>query len=171
MLNESHLTYEEMNTLLIQIEAVLNSRPLCQQSDDPLDYEPLSPGHFLIGRELTAIAEPLYDDVKEHALSRYQVIQKRKQSFWRKWSNDYLTDMQRRGKWFKAPSLIRNGMMVVLKDDNTPPQKWKLGRIVATHAGKDGVTRVVTVRTTNGEYRRPTTQIAILPIADNETKD
>ena len=83
-LNESYLTHEEMNTLLIQIEAVLNSRPLCQQSDGLLDYRALSPGHFLVSRELMAIPEPLYDAVKENKLSRYQLIQKRKQDFYRR---------------------------------------------------------------------------------------
>ncbi|XP_062539155.1 uncharacterized protein LOC134207453 [Armigeres subalbatus] len=168
VLNESHLNYEEMNTLLVQIEAVLNSRPLCQQSDDPLDYRALSPGHFLVGRELTAISEPLYDDLKENRLSRYQLIQKRKQDFNRRWCNEYLTELQQRSKWNKEASIIRKGMLVVLKQDNTPPQQWKLGRIVDTHPGRDNITRVVTVRTSSGDYRRPTTQIAVLPISDNE---
>lgn len=137
VLNESNLTYEEMNTLLIQIEAVLNSRPLCQQSDDPVDYRALSPGHFLIGRELTAIPEPLYHEVRDNALTKYLIIQKRKQALWRRWSDEYLTDLQRRGKWFKTPSLIRTGMMVVLKEDNTPPKTWKLGRITATHVDQE----------------------------------
>ncbi|XP_062557045.1 uncharacterized protein LOC134221894 [Armigeres subalbatus] len=43
-LSESHLTYEEINTLLIQIEAILNSRPLIPMNDDPFDYQALSPG-------------------------------------------------------------------------------------------------------------------------------
>lgn len=69
MLNELHLTYEEMCTLLHQIEAILNSRPMIPQSDDPSDYQALNPGHFMVGRELTAIAEPYYGDLKESTLS------------------------------------------------------------------------------------------------------
>lgn len=160
-----------MNTLLIQIEAVLNSRPLCQQTDDPLDYRALSPGHFLVGRELTALPEPLYDGLKENKLTRYQLVQKRKQDFYRRWCNEYLTELQQRGKWNKGASVVRKGMLVILKQDNVPPQQWRLGRIVDTHPGKDGVTRVVTVRTSSGEYRRPTTQVAVLPILDNETQE
>lgn len=153
----------------MEIEGILNSRPLCQQTDDPCDYQALSPAHFLIGRELTAVAEPSYDEVRENMLSRYQLVQKRKQAFWRRWSNDYVTEQQKRGKWNKSPSLITNGMLVVLKEENTPPQTWRLGRIVDTHPGNDEVIRVVTVRTSNGAtFRRPTTQIAILPIPDNE---
>lgn len=164
VLNESHLTYEEMCTLLYQIEAILNSRPMVPQSDDPTDYQALSPAHFLVGRELTSIAEPYYGDLKESSLSRYQLIQRRKQSFWRRWSAEYVTGLQKRGKWFKTPTLLREGLLVVLKEDGLPPQTWKLGRIIATHPGKDGIVRVVTVRTNSGTYKRATTKIAVLPI-------
>lgn len=168
VLNESHLTFEEMCTLLCQIEAILNSRPLIPQSDDPRDYQALSPGHFLIGRELTAVAEPYYDGVKENALSRYQLIQRRKQAYWRRWSNEYLTTLQRRGKWFKDPTLLREGLLVVMKEDNLTPQTWKLARIVETHPGHDGIVRVVTVRTSNGNlYKRSTKELAVLPIYDD----
>lgn len=136
-------------------------------TDNPFDYEALSPGHFLIGRELTSIAEPFYDGLKDGTLSRYQLLQKRKQSFWRRWSDEYVTTLQKRSKWTNEPTLLRNGLLVILKEDNLPPQAWKLGRIIDTHPGKDGVTRVVTVRTSSGAYRRPTTKIAILPIDDN----
>lgn len=169
VLKEAYLNYEEMNTLLVQIEAILNSRPLCQQSDDPCDYQALSPAHFLIGRELTAVAEPLYQRLRESSLSRYQLVQKHKQTFWRRWSNDYVTEQQRRGKWNKSPSPIKNGMLVILKEENMPPQTWRLGRIDDVYPGSDGVVRVVKIRTSNGStFDRPTTQIAILPIEDNE---
>lgn len=59
-------------------------------------------------------------------------------------------------------------MLIVFKQDNALPQQWKLGRIVEIHPGKDDITRVVTIRTNSGEYRRLTKQIAVLPISDNE---
>ncbi|XP_055612492.1 uncharacterized protein LOC129759094 [Uranotaenia lowii] len=168
VLNESYLTYEEMYTLLVQIEAILNSRPLIPQSDDPMDYVALSPGHFLIGRELTAVAEPVYCDLKQSKLSRYQQIQVRKQSFWRRWSAEYITELQRRGKWCDTPTQLREGLLVVIKEDGVPPQQWRLARIVQVHPGADAVVRVVSLRTSSGAvYTRPTTKIAVLPVEES----
>ncbi|XP_058827641.1 uncharacterized protein LOC131687569 [Topomyia yanbarensis] len=57
------LNMVEFSTLLCQIEAVLNSRPLYAHSDDPADPEPLTPGHFMIDRPLTSIPEPTYEEI------------------------------------------------------------------------------------------------------------
>lgn len=46
-MGENHLTFEELCTLLIQVEAVVNARPICAMSNDPNDLQPLTPAHFL----------------------------------------------------------------------------------------------------------------------------
>ncbi|GFS49367.1 integrase catalytic domain-containing protein [Trichonephila clavipes] len=61
-------TYEEFLTTLNQIEEVLNSRPLYPLSCDPDDFEALTPGHFLVGRPITAIAEPSLTEVSDNRL-------------------------------------------------------------------------------------------------------
>lgn len=79
------LTYEEFSTLLTQIEAVLNSRPLATLSKDPDDLEPLTSSHFLVGRPLTLIPEPSLQDVPTSRLAWWQTLRQMLDRFWRRW--------------------------------------------------------------------------------------
>lgn len=86
IIGDATLTSEELSTLLYQIEATLNSRPLCALSSDINDTNALTPGHFLIGESLLAPPEPNYLDINTNRLTRYQFIQRMHQSFWKKWN-------------------------------------------------------------------------------------
>ncbi|XP_055603942.1 uncharacterized protein LOC129752177 [Uranotaenia lowii] len=168
VVGETRLTYEEMYTFLVQAEAILNSRPLSPYSDNPNDFCALTPSHFLTGRSSKALPEPSYDDLKVGRLSRWQHIQMMRDHFWKKWSADYLHTLQTRQKWKGRVLEIHEGALVLLRDENSPPQQWKLGRIISTHPGKDGIVRVVTVRTAKGEYQRAVTKVCLLPDVDSD---
>ncbi|XP_076389571.1 uncharacterized protein LOC105662854 [Megachile rotundata] len=167
VIGDQRLTYEELYTLLTQIEACLNSRPLSPISSDPHDCTPLTPGHFLIGTALTALPEPDFTDVRTNRLNRYQLIQQMLQHFWQRWQKEYLHHLQQRNKWTATGNhQLSKGTLVVIKEDNLPPLRWCLGRITELHQGKDGVVRVVSVKTGDGLYKRPITKICILPMQD-----
>lgn len=161
----SHLlTYEEMTTFLTQIEAVLNSRLLCNISDDPEDLTALTPGHFLIGNAPTVIPEPSLEDVPNSRLSRWQLLRQLLDHFWSRWSKECLQRYHDVAKWNRQlPSLAKDSLVLVT-DERYPPSKWPLGRIVEVHPGKDGSTRVVTVRTQTSVFKRPIVKLCPLPI-------
>ncbi len=158
-------TYEEMTTLLIQIEGILNSRPLVPASNDPSDLGALTPAHFLIGAPITAIPEHNLMDIKENHLSRWQRLQQQQQLFWKRWSSEFITRLQHRPKWWIPTPNLEVGHMVILKDERLPPMKWKLGRVAAFHPGKDGHVRVATLKTSDGEVKRPIAKLCLLPIS------
>ncbi|XP_033221138.1 uncharacterized protein LOC117175539 [Belonocnema kinseyi] len=88
------LTFEEFTTTLTRIEACLNSRPIGPHSDEPDDFSYLTPGHFLIGAPLTSPPEPSVELVPENRLTRWQIVQRITEMFWRRWNVEYLHSLQ-----------------------------------------------------------------------------
>ncbi|GFS54669.1 integrase catalytic domain-containing protein [Trichonephila clavipes] len=113
-LGRSRLTYEEFEyeefeTVIIQVEGILNSRPLT----------------------------PISNDLITLRLSRWQKTTKVIQVVWKKWSTDYLNTLQQRGKWMIEKDNVMCGTMVIVEEDFTPVCNWLLGRIVEVYHGSD----------------------------------
>ncbi|XP_063994337.1 uncharacterized protein LOC135171637 [Diachasmimorpha longicaudata] len=162
------LTIEEFNTLVIEIEAVLNSRPLTPMSSDPNDLLVLTPGHFLIGESLTCPREYDFTDASSNRLSSWQHIQKLKQHFWARWHREYISGLNSRSKWSQGEHHIQEGTVVLLKEDNLPALQWALGRVIKVRPGADGIIRAVTVKTAKGTFDRNVKKLAPLPITDSD---
>ena len=166
VVGNSYLTYEQFSTVLTQIEAILNSRPLCPMSTDVNDLMPLTPGHSLIGQPLTAIPQPLYTEINTNRLSNYEYLQHLVQNFWSRWKKEYLLQLQQRNKWKFQSRNFEVGQLVLLKNVTSYSMVWNLGRIVDIYHGSDGLVRTVKVKTKHGEFKRPITQVCLLPDED-----
>ncbi|XP_018372882.1 PREDICTED: uncharacterized protein LOC108767469 [Trachymyrmex cornetzi] len=163
-IGESVLTYEEMTTFLIQVEAILNSRPLCPCSDDPEDLTALTPGHFLIGNAPKLVPEPSLEEERISRLSRWQLLRQMIDHFWTRWSRESLQRYHAISKWTQRNKTIHEGSLVLIVDERYPAAKWPLGRVTATHPGEDGLIRVVTVKTSSSTFKRPIVKLCPLPI-------
>ncbi|XP_043862777.1 uncharacterized protein LOC122756629 [Drosophila santomea] len=164
-LRDTRLTFEELATAAADVEAILNSRPLTPLSADPNDLAALTPGHFLVGDALRALPElpPIDDNLDK--LDRWKRVSALKHHIWSRWSHEYINELQVRTTWTKtSPNLAVNDM-VIDHEDNLPPQRWLLGRIVSTIAGVDNIVRVADVRTAKGIIRRPIRKLALLPVS------
>ncbi|XP_077291427.1 uncharacterized protein LOC143923098 [Arctopsyche grandis] len=163
VLKATTLNFESFCTVLTQIEACMNSRPLSPLSSDPLDLLPLTPGHFLIGRSLLALPMEVKYNTNVHA--NLLQIQLTTAAFWKRWSAEYLHSLQLRHKWKKDSSNnLSVGQMVLLKEEHMLPTRWVLGRVTKLYPGPDGRVRVVDVFTASGEFRRSSHLVAPLPI-------
>lgn len=168
VMQTSSLTYEELNTLLCQIEAVLNSRPLMPLSTDKNDFSCITPGHFLIGAPLNS-----YPEQENSCLSRLQswkICNNLKHSFWKEWKNNYLNILQSRPKWTDVHPNIKVGSLVILKDDNVAPLYWPMARVIQVFPGSDNRVRVVEVKTATGKtHKRCISKVCLLPVECNNT--
>ncbi len=127
-----HQLFEhELNTILVEIEATLNSRPLVPLNSSPNDgLEVLTPGHFLIGKALKPVPVESHLHSKISCLKHWNLCQIIYADFWTRWSNEYLCTLQRLNKWRRSERSVKVGDLVLLKDMDLFVRSWPLGRIV-----------------------------------------
>lgn len=165
MVGANSLSINEFRSLTTRIEACLNSRPLSAQTQDPLDPIALTPAHFLIGRDFENVAvDPIIHEGVEAFATRWRKLQRLHQYFWREWQNGYLNSLQCRNKWREAQQPLQVGDIVLIKEDNCPPQQWAIGRISETHPGADGLVRNVTIQRANKTSKRAVQKLIKLPV-------
>lgn len=145
---------EQTNTLLVSIEAALNSRPLTKADDQ----NTLTPAHFLTGERLTTIPSGQTAAATSNLSKLYRLRQKIADDFWRRWTKDYLLELRsfhtRRNP--RKSAELKIGDVVLLQEDHIRRHMWKLARVEGLRPGRDGVARTVLLRTTHGsQIARP----------------
>ena len=156
------LPLEELTTLLTQIEAIMNSRPLTSPPNDPNDFQTLTPAHFLIGRPLLTVPDSDPPDKADLTIiRRFQQRQQAMNFFWKRWSLEYLTTLQQRTKWTAEQENLQIGDIVFLKDDNTSSMMWPMAKVIEVFDGNDQIARVVEIRTRRGSYVRPVHRLSL----------
>ena len=93
-------------------------------------------------------------------LNSWKEVQKVSNHCWKRFLKEYLPTLDRQQKWNKATPSLKVNDIVWLLEDITPRGICPLGKITATHPGKDGVTRVCTVKTAYGTFERPAVSLS-----------
>ena len=161
MLGRSTLNYDEMNTLLVEVERVINSRPITYVYDDKeaVSYA-LTPSHLINGRSISTVPNCRHYDV----VSTNQTLTRRSrhhrhllQQFLERWRRDYLLSLREshktKSRQDKKPD-ISVGDIVILKNDSTSRNFWKLAKIVELLPGRDGAIRSAVVKV-GSDTRKP----------------
>ena len=149
------LSFEELSTVFCQAEACLNSRPyLPQDSHNPAGEMPLTPGHFLTGRPLRAYPEN--PEVPELTLiNRWSLCKHMVQYFWEIWQKTYLQSLQKCQKWHKSQPNIKVDDLVMVLEESTLLNTWKMGKVTHVFPGADGLVRTATVTVKTAELPPP----------------
>ena len=159
------LSFEELNTVVIQIESILNSRPLAAMSNDPNDLQSITPAHFLLGRAVSDIPNMTNNMDKNISLSqRFKLLERIKRSFWKSWHRDYLVTLQVRKRWLHSGPKFSEGDLVLIAEDNLPPLKWQLARIEKLYSGNDEINRVAKLKVGTGFLIRPIVKLRKIPV-------
>ena len=166
------LNLDEITTVLTEIEATVNSRPLTYTYDNPQELSPITPSLLLTGKNLTNIPEPLREEQEANvgniqaATRRMEYRNMLMQRFWMRWRTEYLQELIKCSKKFTATNPPRIDD-VCLIEDNMPRQTWKLGVIRRLITGNDGLVRAALVKTKQGWLNRPIQRLYPLEGDDN----
>ena len=75
-----------------------------------------------------------------------------------------MNSLQQRSKWRTQQPDLQPGMLVLLREDNLPPMSWRLAIISETFPVSDGHVRVVTAKTSSGQFKRTIYKLVALPV-------
>ncbi|XP_015608204.1 uncharacterized protein LOC107274007 [Cephus cinctus] len=167
-LKKSCLNYEEMSTVLIDCEGIINSRPITFVSESENEIMPLATSNFL--QEIKEIGVLDLDNVERSPLNkRYAYRQTLEEELRHRFRSEYLGALINQRSKVDYPVEIKVGDIVLIGYDNVKRLHWPLARVTEKITGKDGVVRVVRLKTATGELFRPVQRVFPLELNYNNT--
>ena len=173
LLLKSRLSYDQMLTLLIKIENIINNRPLTYMYDDV--SQSLTPNHLIFGRKLETAVPNEIDG--EHIALDFRIVQHNLEYFWEQWKAEYLTALREKHSNVKTKNSGSNSIAVgdvcIIVDDRVPRCKWKLARVNELITSKDGEKRGACVETVSSQekrtlLRRPINKLVMIERGDDD---
>ncbi|XP_036340607.1 uncharacterized protein LOC118749962 [Rhagoletis pomonella] len=161
-LKEKAPQVDTLNSLLIEAENIVNSRPLTHLPVTPEEPDPLTPNHFLLGA--TNSTQTPGDEGAVAIRKQYRISQQLKNQFWHRWIKEYLPTLTKRTKWFAPQPEVKTGDVVIICDGNLPRSEWRKGIVISTVKARDGHVRLADVKTENGVLQRPVSKLAVLDV-------
>ncbi|XP_028413772.1 uncharacterized protein LOC114536616 [Dendronephthya gigantea] len=149
----TQLDEESLRTLICEAEAIVNSRPIVTDGTN---------NHLLTMKSRVLMAPPgEFQRADVYLVKRWKRVQYLANQFWERWRKGFLLSLQERQKWNKCRRNVQRGDIVLLKEESTARNQWKMGRVEEACADEDGLVRrvkiVVSDRLLNeiGERIRP----------------
>ena len=155
---------EVLNTTFFLVEHALNARPLAPGSADPSDIGAITPNHFLLGNQSTAIPLIVGVDEFDHC-KRYACAQSYANAIWSGWIKEYVLALNRCSKW-QTPTErhLKTGDLVWVVEETNPRGYYPTARITEISYSSDNVASSAVLRTSTGSLVRPLVKLVpILP--------
>ena len=164
------LDEESFRTLMCEVDAIINSRPLTTASGEPGDLEPLTPNHILTTKSTVILPPPgKFQQNDVYMLRRWRRVQHLANLFWSRWKKEYLVVMQERSKWQNPQRNLVEGDIVLIREENVPRNFWSLALVLQVEPNGQGLVRSAVVKTQATTLRRPVNKlILILPKEEQE---
>ena len=155
-ISNKKLNYEELLTILIEVEMVLNNRPLTY-IDEEERCQPLTPSHLFHGRRILT-TNAVDEEVKnveninrEEAVSCIKKINDSLHHFWKRWLHEYLINLRESHKLRGAAADIQVGDIVIIHEEGVKRHKWKIGKVEKLIKGNDDIVRGAVLKYNKGD--------------------
>ncbi len=133
-------------TVLLKVEAILNSKPLEYVSSDVADADPVTPNCLLMGRPNGSLPQVVYPESEMLSRHHWRQSQILADQFWSRFIRDYLPSLQTQQKWQSSPSNLKEQIFVMIVDPQLPQSLWPVGRVIKTYPSPDGHIRSADVQ-------------------------
>ncbi len=130
--------------------------------------EPLTPNHLLLMKSSQNPSPVAFDAGATFVRRRWKQVQYLANVFWRRWSKEYLMQLQQRQKWVVPESNIKVGNIVLISSENAPRNSWQMGRVIETIMDKNGYVRQARIRTKGNVLLRPVHKLCLLLESETE---
>lgn len=166
-LGNPQLTHELLVTLLAEVSAIVNARPIATVPSDVEDPQPLSPSMLLTLKSRPLLPPPgnfVPQDL--YARRRWRRVQYLVDQFWVRWRREYLQSLQRRPKWNKRERNLTAGDIVLVRDKDAHRNDWQLAMVVEAVTSGDGEVRKASVlickEGVRKTYLRPISELVLI---------
>lgn len=160
------LTHGVLVTLMAEVMAIMNARPLVPVSSDPETPEVLSPAMLLTQKASPVLAPPGDFELKDLYKTQWCQVQSLADCFGNRWRQEYLTTLQTRRKWKGEKPNVKEGHIVLLKDNQVKRNEWPVGIVVKAIPSDDKRVRKIEVKIVKQgsakTYLRPVTDVIVL---------
>ena len=149
VIGNARLTFQELETVLTEIEGNLNNRPLTYEYSEVVE-EMLTPNHLIHGRILGMLRDEAIDGDDDDLQGRLEYLNKQMNHFWNRWQQEYLVNLR---EYHKCNGRTRNveeeNDIVLVHEDHVPRVKWKLAKVIKLIPGPDSIVRSVKIEVGN----------------------
>lgn len=175
-LGGSQLTHELLVTLMAEVTAIVNARPITTIPSDSDEPQPLSPA-MLLTMKVRPLSSPPGEFVAVDLYSHchWRRIQYLANQFWVRWKQECVQTLQRRSRWTRPRRNLNAGDIVLVKDEDAQRNDWPLGQISEAIKSEDGEVRKAQMEVMKEgrkkTYLRPIKELVLLvPVQSDQTQ-
>ena len=175
-LGNALISLGDLRTIIVEIEAALNDRPLTYVSSDLESLHSLTPSHLLLGYRLDSFPDiSSFEEINDPTYNEKSILDTmslnlsiKLKHFWNRWRSEYLVSLREKHKCSVGnEQSLKVGQVVIVHEDLIPRIRWNLAVITKLLYSSDGYVRSAKIRTAKGNTDRPITKLYPLEVYDH----